>query len=141
MLRKLRGVLAIGLTWGVLWAAIGAVTALIIGATIPGSIDPGEDPLTMAGIIGLVGVFSGMAFGTVLSLAERRKTLLQLSPIRAAVWGIVGGAALPLLTTMNNELMFITCPLGAVFAAGSVAIARRGELRGSEHGKAGPPGT
>lgn len=43
LLRKLRGVIGIGLTWGILWATIGAATAFIIRVTIPGSMDPGEN--------------------------------------------------------------------------------------------------
>lgn len=128
LLRKLRGVMGIGLIWGTLWAVIGTTIGLVIGATVPGSIDPGEHPILIGAIIGVVGFICGASFGIVLSFAESRKTILDLSPTRAALWGALGSAALPLLTGMENKLIFITCPLGAVFAAASVAIARRAEL-------------
>jgi hypothetical protein len=63
LLRKLRGVVGIGLTWGVLWAAIGATIATIIGIVDPGSFDPGESRVTLSGIVGFVGLVSGVCFG------------------------------------------------------------------------------
>ena len=129
LLRKLRGALGIGLTWGVLWAAIGFLTGVIIGIVDPDSIDPGESPLIAGAIVGVVGFISGVGFSVLLSLTEARKSIRDLSPARAALWGMLGAAALPLLTGMPNQLALITCPLGAVFAGVSVAIARRGERR------------
>jgi len=132
LLRKARGVLAVALTWGVLWWAIGMIVGLVIGVVDPDSIDPGEEPLVVGWIIGLVGFLSGLAFGLLLSLAEHRKTILDLSLPRVALWGILGAAAPLLLTGMPDGMVVVTCPLGAVFAAASIAIARRGELRGGE---------
>jgi hypothetical protein len=37
-----------------------------------------------------------------------------------------------ILTSMQDVLLFMTCPLGAAFAASSVAIARKAELHDSE---------
>lgn len=39
LLRKLRGVMGVGLTWGVMWAAIGGATGLVMRVTVPGSVD------------------------------------------------------------------------------------------------------
>ena len=128
LFRKLRGAVGIGLTWGILWAVIGYSVSLVIGFFDPDSIDPGESPMFLGAILGVVGFVSGVAFGAVLSLIERKKTILDLSLSRVAIWGIIGSAALPLLTSMNNSLILFTCPLGAVFAAASVAIGRKGEL-------------
>jgi hypothetical protein len=132
LLRKLRGVIGIGLTWGILWALIGATLGLIMRITVPGSIDPGENELVMGAMTGFVGVVSGVGFGILLSFAESRKTILDLSLGRVAIWGLLGSAALPLLTGMQNKLVLITCPLGAAFAMASVSIARRAELHDSE---------
>jgi hypothetical protein len=132
LLRKVRGVLGSGLIWGVLWATIGALVGFLIRITIPGSMDPGENELLVAAIFGAIGFVSGAAFGMLLSFAESRKKILDLSLGRAAVWGILGAATFPLLTTMDNRLMIIFCPLGALSAAASVAIARRAVLRESE---------
>ncbi len=127
--------MGIGLTWGTLWAAIGYAVALVIGVIDSHSIDPGERPIVMGAIIGFVGLVSGVAFGILLSFAESRKTIRDLSLRRVAMWGILGSAALPLLTGMQDGLVFVTFPLGAAFATASVAIARRAELHDSKQPK------
>jgi len=129
VLRRLRGVIGVGLTWGVMWAALTVALGLVMRFTIPGSIDPGEGELLIGAMVGFVGLVSGVCFGLLLSFAEKRKTIVDLSLVRVAIWGILGSAALPLLTGMQDKLILITCPLGAVFAAGTVAMARSGELR------------
>jgi len=80
------------------------------------------------GAFGL-GMVWGAAFGVLLSLTESRKGILKLSLPRAALWGVLGSAALPLLTTMNDSILVFACPLGAALAATTVALARRAELR------------
>ena len=128
-LRKVRGALGIAATWGAAWAVIGAGLSVITGIVDPASIDPGEGPLRIGAIFGAIGGISGFTFGLVMSFAERRRSIADLSIGRAALWGVLGAAALPLLTTMNNNLLIMVCPLGAAFAAASVAIARRGSPR------------
>jgi hypothetical protein len=135
LLRKLRGVIGIGLTWGAVWAVISAAIGLVIGVIDPDSIDPGESPLLMGAIVGFQGFVAGVGFGILLSLAETRKTILDLSPGRAAIWGMLASAALPLLTGMPTGMIWFVCPLGAACASASVAIARRAELHDSEHPK------
>lgn len=130
-LRKLRAVVGIGATWGILWAAIGTAIALVIGVVDPDSIDPGESALVIAAIFGLIGFISGAGFATLLSFAESRKRILDLSLIRVALWGILGSAAFPLLAGKYDQLL-IFCPLGAVFSAASVAIVRRLDRRDLE---------
>lgn len=135
LIRKLRGVISIGLTWGVVWAAIIATIGVVLWIADPSDFEPGESIAEVAAATGFIGLVSGMAFGALLAVTERRRTILDLSPGRAALLGIVGSAALPLLTGLSNDLMLIVCPLGAVFAAASVAIARRAELRDPEQSK------
>ena len=130
--RRLRGALGIGVTWGVLWAGIGVLLALIVGVVRPDNIDPGEGPGKIAAILGLVGFFAGLGFAGLLSLAEGRRTIHALSLGRVALWGFLGAAALPLLTGADASVGVITGPLGALFATASVAAARRGALRESE---------
>jgi hypothetical protein len=43
LLRKVRGLVGVGLLWGVAWAAVLGTIGLIIGVADPASIDPGED--------------------------------------------------------------------------------------------------
>jgi len=130
-LRRCRGALGIGVTWGAVWAAIFAALAVIIGLVDPDSIDPGEGPIQVAGIGAVFGFVSGVGFGVLLSLAEGRKAIRDLSLGRAALWGMLGTAAFPLLTPVNNSMLLFVCPIGAALAAASVAVAKRAELRAS----------
>jgi hypothetical protein len=128
LVRRVRGILSLGLTWGVAWGAIGTLLALLIRQLDSVSFYP-DSPFVVGALIGLVGFICGVGFGSVLSFAERRRTLAELSLWRAALWGLIGSAAFPLLTTMENSLLLITVPLGITFATGTVALARRAELR------------
>ena len=78
MFRKLRGLLGFGLTWGILWAAIITVAGMVIGVLDPDSIDPGEGPLVVGAIMGMVGFISGIGFGSFLSVGESRKRKAEL---------------------------------------------------------------
>ena len=132
VLRKLRGMLGMGITWAVGWTLVMFMIGTIIGIVDPDSIDPGEEPWRMAGIISFVGFLSGTAFAAIFASAERRRKIRELSVLRSAFWGALGGAVLPLLTSMNDSVLTTTMPLGALFAATTVAIARRAALREPE---------
>lgn len=132
VLRKLRGMLGMGITWGVGWAIVMFIIGTIIGIVDPDAIDPGEEPWRLAGVVSLVGFLSGTAFAAIFAGAERRRKIRELSVLRSAFWGALGGAVLPLLTSMNDAVLFNTMPLGAIFAASTVAIARRAALRDPE---------
>ena len=127
-LRKCRGILGVALTWGTLWGAVFAGIAFVVGAIDPDSIDPGETPLRIAGIGAVFGAVSGIIFGVLLSVFERRRTLRELSLVRVALWGAVATAVYPLLTPVDNRMLVIVCPIGAALAAGLVAFAKRGAL-------------
>jgi hypothetical protein len=90
-------------------------------------------------MVSTVGFISGAAFALIFSSAERRKSIRELSAGRAALWGALGGAALPLLTSMPDATAFNTVPLGVLFAASTVAIARRAALREPEPVESLPP--
>ncbi len=130
MLRRLRGVLGIAATWGV------ACAALFVGAFVltwmfdPASIDPGEGPGRVAVIGAALGLTAGAAFAAVLAVAERRKTIADISLGRAALWGGLGTATVLLLTAMNSSMLLIMCPMAAGLAAAWVAVAKRAALRG-----------
>lgn len=49
--------------------------------------------------------------------------------IKRLLRGLMGSAALPLLTTMQNSVLLNTVPLGALFAAATVALARRADRK------------
>lgn len=127
-LRRLRGALALGVLWGVVWAIAMAITVTIIGFVDPASVDPGEGPLRAAMIGGVFGVLAGSLFALVFAVAERRRSIADLSVWRAAIWGMIAAAAMPLLTVIDNRLLLIVCPIGGAIAAGTVALAKRETL-------------
>jgi len=133
-LRKCRGILGIGVTWGAVWAAIFAAVSIIVGIVDPASIGAGEGPLSLARIGAMFGFVSGGVFGLLLSFADGRKAIRELSLGRAALWGMLGTAVIPLLTQVDNSMVFIVCPIGAALAAGSVAVAKRAERDDAHHG-------
>lgn len=73
-----------------------------MGVVDPDSIGPAEGPIRLGAIMGLIGVISGVAFGILLSFAESGRAILNISLSRAAMWGILGSAAVPLLTERQD---------------------------------------
>lgn len=127
--RRLRGALGVALTWAIGWAAVMFVIGTVVMIVDPPSIDPGEEPWRLAMIVAPVGFVSGAVFSLVFAVVERHRRLDELSGPRAALWGAIGGAALPLLTPMNDMIVYNTAILGALFAGTTVAIVRRAALR------------
>jgi hypothetical protein len=134
--RWLRGALGIGLTWAVLWVVLGILLLALFLIFDPADIGPGEGPSRVLPILGLVGFLSGLGFAGLLFLAERRRTLRELSLGRVALWGLLGSAAIPLLMGADGSMGWLTGFLGATFATTSVAMARRGAERLGERSDA-----
>jgi hypothetical protein len=95
-------------------------------------------PLSVTAFI--QGFVAGGAFATILSIAERRHTLQELSLKRVGVWGGIGGMiivlpAIPYMLSYGLPLSRVFLPLiingliGAGFASGSVALARKGDTK------------
>jgi len=122
--QRLRSVTFLGLGWGASWAAFAVILVSVIARIDPEQIDVGEGPVDVARILGTVGFASGAAFGILLLVFERRRTLAEVPLIRAVLWGVIGSAALPLLTTIHDEVLLNTCPLGAISALASAGLAR-----------------
>lgn len=123
-LRNAVAVLAVGVTWAVLWAAIGIMVVLIIAVVDPAVIDPGEGPVDMVLILGPLGLSAGIVFGGLVSLLDRRRTIADTAWLPTLVLGIlaagiVGVAAGLTMGAISNSLV-----LGAVSAPASIAIAR-----------------
>lgn len=144
LLRRLRGLAGVGVTWGAMWAGIGAGIGLILGMVDPEAWRWTNPILEWAFGMGVYGFVSGAGFGTLLSLKEGRKRLFELSLGRVALWGLLGSAAVPaLMGTLGLlpsgtpvveiiQAMFVTGFLGGTFAPGSIAIARRAQLKPGE---------
>lgn len=123
-LRKLRGVISISLIWGILWAVVFWIIAIIIGIVDPDSIDPGEEPAMIALFGSAFGAISGVAFGILLALAESGRAVRDISLLRAALWGILASAVFPVLVGKFNQVL-VMCPIGAIVALTLAAIARK----------------
>jgi hypothetical protein len=138
-LRRLRGVIGTAITWALGWGGVYAVIQvglkLIFGH--PMSV------LLLAFMGSILGLIAGGSFAIILSIAERHRTLDQLSLKRVALWGGIGGAALvlvavpqllgggiPLDQVVRSYLLplSVTTLLGAGSAPATVAIARRGGI-------------
>lgn len=138
-LRRLRGVIGTGLTWALGWGAVS--TVLQLGASV--FLGSSLGSLLAVAVSGTIqGFIAGSSFAVILSIAERRRTLDQLSLKRVALWGGLGAiglflllvprliaAGLPLEWLVISYLfpLGLTGLLGAGFASGSVALARRGD--------------
>lgn len=79
LLHNLRGVLSIGVTWGVFWVAISAALVMVFRIFRPQDIDEGEGLIRVGGILGGVGLLAGIAFGVLLSVAERGRSILDIA--------------------------------------------------------------
>jgi predicted membrane protein len=134
-LRRIRAAVTMGLLWAVPWAAV----AVLIGMVV----DPDGSMDEMWPLIGAYpGFLGGVLFSIVLSIAERHRRLAELSVRRFGAWGAAAGLAigvLPfLLGTPSADVdvaRLATVVIGsftlmsAASAAGSLALARRGQAR------------
>ncbi len=144
ILRKLRGLLGVGVTWGAVWAVVGSVVGVVYGLVAPDLWQWGNPILDWTLGMGMYGFVSGVGFGKLLALAEGRRRLDELSLPRVAMWGVLGSAAVPLLfaaaglfsvtTTWVDVVsaMGLTALLGGLSAPGAIALARRAELSEGE---------
>ena len=144
--RKLRGIVGMGALWGIGGAAFGAVVAgleaMFLGTPIFASM------FDLASTLGFFGFLTGSGFAAVLTAMEGRRTIGELSTVRAGLWGGVAGAALPavalliqrggpgLVTIISDPqhsfliASLLSAVIPAVLASGTVYLARRssGEL-------------
>jgi len=126
ILRRLRGLLGVGVATGLAWAAFGAVIVAVGSVIDPASVDPGEGPLWAAWTLGRAGFLAGVIAAGVLAVAERQRGLASLSLPRAAVWGALGGAALPWIMAPMAMLPLLAL-LGAGTTTAIVGLGRRAE--------------
>jgi hypothetical protein len=140
-LRRIKAAVGMGLTWAVGWAAglsiIAGVAYLIAGyAWAPTMVDL----LVNVGICGAMGFVAGTSFAVVLGITERHHTFSQLSLLRFASWGALGGLALAAVFSLVTigltpldvfKTGVVAALLGSGSAAGSLAIARRADVGGA----------
>ena len=127
-LRRIRGAIGMGFTWGAAWSVAGMVPRWVFGfnADVP-------FPL----VFGVLGFVAGIIFSGLLVLIEGRRTFDQMSLPRFATWGAIGGFLLSAVFARAASLgagdVFVIAPTFAVAcaacASGSLALARRAERR------------
>ena len=128
-LRRIRGAIGMGLIWAMAWFGAGLVLLLIVG------FGAAEVPFPL--FFGLLGFLAGVTFSGVLVLAEGRRSLDQMSLLRFAGWGAVGGlllsGSLVLAAALGVSAFLVLGPVfavaGAGSAAGSLMLARMAEDR------------
>ena len=147
-MHRLRGVLGTALTWALVWLPVGVVMALIAFSARRDVIclycPPFWDwfPFLVLRWT-LWGAVSGGVFAIVLMIAERRRSLAELSFTRTALWGAVGSLSLPAAFIVRDAIqagaliegrlaglsVVLTAGLGAACAAGTLRIARQSPTR------------
>lgn len=123
-LRRIRGAIGMGLTWGAAWCAAGIMLAVVTRFKA-------DAPFPL--IFGVLGFIAGVIFSAILALTEGRRRFDQMSLPRFAVWGATGGLLLSAVFAKAASLDWgdvlaiaptfaVAC---AVCASGSLAVARR----------------
>jgi hypothetical protein len=137
-LRRIRGAIGMGLTWGAAWGVAGNV--VMLGFLLKTGSRP-DAPFPI--IFGAFGFLAGVIFSGVLGLVEGRRRFDQMSLPRFAAWGAAGGfvlsATFVLAVSLAGDPAFLwnLVVVGPLFAAaaagsaaGSLALARRAKDRG-----------
>ena len=125
LVRRIRGMVGLGIMWSALWGTIFAVLGLIAWVVDPSTLGPGEGATVIVGTGLLLGLVSGAVFSGLLLVLERGKRISELSPLRVGLLGAVATAVFPLLTPADPSMLVMLCPIGAGIAGGSVAMAKR----------------
>jgi hypothetical protein len=127
-LRRIRGAIGMGFTWGAAWSSAGIVLAVVTGFKA-------DAPFPL--IFGVLGFIAGVIFSAFLALTEGRRRFDQMSLRRFAGWGAMGGLLLSALFAKAASLgwgdILVIAPTFAfacaVCASGSLAVARRAVMR------------
>lgn len=127
-LRRLRGAIGMGLTWGAAWFGAGLVLLLFVG------VGAADVPFPL--FFGFLGFLAGATFSGILGIFARRRRFDEMSLPRFAGWGALGGLLLSGVVALaagpGAELLVVGpvfATAGAISAAGTLALARRGEER------------
>ena len=129
-LERIRGAVGLGLTWAAAWGGLGALIGLVFFA---GGVD--VELVANALLFALSGFTGGVAFSGVLGIAEGRRRFDQMSLLRFAGWGAMGGLLVSVfllssagpLTPVGVLVTVAVTLMGAGSAAGSLALARRAD--------------
>lgn len=123
-LRRIRGAIGMGFTWGAAWAGAGTVLAVVTRFQA-------DAPFPL--IFGVLGFGAGVVFSALLALTKGRRRWDQMSLPRFAAWGATGGLLLSGIFARTASLgwgdVLAIAPTfalaSAICASGSLAVARR----------------
>ncbi len=117
VLRKVRGVLGLGVSG----AALGLVVGIPVGVVL-GSVG------TWVGFLTFLGAATGVGFGAILAITNDYRSLDQLRTWHAALLGGGVGAFVAALFPVNGgQFLGAAAVLGAILAASMVAMAKRAQ--------------
>ncbi len=139
-LRRVRGAIGMGLTWGAAWFAAGMI--IMLGFLLTTGSTGADVPYPLG--FGALGFVAGVTFSGVLGLVEGRRRFDQMSLPRFAGWGGVGGFLFAVVfvavvavvedpSFLSNLVILgpVFAAAGAGCAAGALALARKAEDRAS----------
>jgi hypothetical protein len=127
-MRRIRGAIGMGITWGVAWGVVGSVPRWLFGFNT-------DVPFPL--VFGVLGFVAGVIFSGLLMLTEGRRGFDEMKLSRFAAWGAVGGFLLSAIFTRAASLgwgdALAIAPTfavaSAICASGSLALARRAGMR------------
>lgn len=127
-LRRIRGAIGVGITWGAAWGVVGSIPRWLFGIHT-------DAPLPL--IFGVLGLLAGVTFSALLALTQRGRRFDQMSLPRFAGWGAAGGLLLSALfvkaaSLTGSDMLAIPVTFAvasAACASGSLALARRAARR------------
>lgn len=135
-LRRVRGAIGMGLTWGVAWFAAGMI--MMLGLLITTGSTGADVPYPVG--FGALGFLAGVTFSGVLGLLARRRRFDEMSLPRFAGWGAGGGFLFSVvfvaMVALTGDPGFflnlvvlgpVLAAAGAGCAAGALILARRAE--------------
>ena len=131
-LRRVRGVVGMGLLWAAGGAAVGGLVELLANV-LPGGLPMASAVDMWPQTLAILAFRRGVVFAVVLGIARGRRRFGELSLSEFAVCGAVAGLVLGVLAmAMGAGIAFagVTTLLSAVAGAGSLALARMAETRG-----------
>src|SRR5688572_32458877 len=113
-LRRLRGVMGMGVVWTVAWAVVG-------GGVMEAFVDPRGRILDMwPQVLGIAGFLGGASFSIAFGIAARRRSFEELSLARFAALGALGGVAAGVFLMTTGAPAVIIAP-AALLCAGSAS--------------------
>lgn len=135
-LRRIRGAIGMGLTWGAAWFAAGMI--MMLGFLLTTGSTGADVPYPLG--FGALGFVAGITFSGVLGLVEGRRRFDEMSLPRFAGWGAGGGflfsVGFVVVVALVDDPSFLSnlVVLGPVFAAagagcaaGALTLARKAE--------------